>query len=139
MRQTQYTYLLTSATEGRRRIFQRPEYAQILCDAIVHYREHYALHAFVVMPDHFHALISPDDISLERCAQFIKGASAHRIGRGPIWQRGFNEQRVRDADGYRAYVVYIHENPARKALIDWPRVSSRMEIPLDPMPPNLRG
>jgi len=139
MRRTQYTYLVTSVTEGRLSLFQRPEYAYILRDAIIHYRSYYALHAFVVMPDHFHALLTPAmDCSVERCAQVIKGASGHRIGLR-IWQRGFNDQRVRDESGYWNYVRYIHENPARRGLKDWPHVSSAMDFVFDPMPGGLRG
>lgn len=97
MRQTETTYFVTSVTEDRRNIFQAN--AAVLCETMMHYRKegHYALHGFVVMPDHFHALITPSpEIALERCVQFIKGGSAHRIGRGKIWQKGFNQQGVRD-------------------------------------------
>ena len=142
MRTRETTYLVTSVTEGRRAIFQTDNNAQLLCDVLIHYRgeERYRLHAFVVMPDHFHALITPGpQIAVEECVRFIKGGSAHRLGKGPIWQRGFNQQGVRDAAGYSARKQYIHENPEARALRDWPYVSSKMEISLDPMPSYFGG
>ena len=135
MRQNETTYFVTSVTLGRRNIFQGN--AAVLCETMMHYRKegHYALHGFVVMPDHFHALITPSpEIALERCVQFIKGGSAHRIGRGKIWQKGFNQQGVRDSLSYDAFLRYMEENPEKRGLREWPFVASRMGLDLDPMP-----
>jgi putative transposase len=137
MRTRQTTYFVTSVTQGRRAIFQTSQNAQILCDVLLHYRgwDKYLLHAFAVMPNHFHALITPGpQMAVEECVRLIKGGSAYRIGKGPIWQRGFNQQGVRDAAGYFAREEYIHRNPEARALKDWAYVSNRMEVPLDPIP-----
>lgn len=39
----------------------------------------YKIHAFVVMPDHIHLLLTPQDIVLERAMQLIKGGFSHRL------------------------------------------------------------
>ena len=40
------------------------------------------MHAFVVMPDHFHLLITiGPELSIERAIQFIKGGFAFRAAR----------------------------------------------------------
>jgi REP element-mobilizing transposase RayT len=50
--------------------------AKLLIDVLFHYREQekYLLHEFVVMPNHFHLLITPSPpATLQRAMQFIKG------------------------------------------------------------------
>jgi hypothetical protein len=72
------------------------------------YRElgEYKLHAFVVMRDHFHVLLTIEGTrSIERVVQKIKGGFSHRarveLGfRGEIWQRGFTDERIWDADQF---------------------------------------
>lgn len=75
------------------------------------------------MPDHFHVLITPAiDKTLERVVQYIKGASAHRIESElkftfPVWQRGFSDHRMRDAEDYEAYLRYIELNPVKRRIV----------------------
>ena len=93
------------------------------------YREagEFALHGFVLMPDHFHVLMTPaSDKTLERCVQMIKGGSAHAIRNAwammfPIWQRGFSDHRVRDAADFESHVRYIEMNPVKARLVSEPR------------------
>ncbi len=58
--------------------------AQLFVRTLYEYRaQHkYRLHEFVVMPDHFHLLITVgSEITIERAMQFIKGGFAFRAGR----------------------------------------------------------
>src|SRR5438874_12006336 len=50
--------------------------AQLFIEVLQHYRRQgkYLLHEFVLMPDHFHVLITPT-ITLERALQLIRRAS----------------------------------------------------------------
>ena len=142
MRGRPYTYLLTSVTEGRRAFFQKPEHARLLVAVLWHYRDAnaYKLHAFVVMPEHFHALITPsENYTIEKCAQLVKGGFAFQSGRKGIWQRGFNQQGIRDAEHFEAERCYVEENPAEAGLVAWPFVSSRYAGNLDPLPEFFRG
>ena len=94
-------------------------------DSLLHYRTQgaFLLHCFVLMSDHFHILLTPNTATtLERVAQFIKGGSAHRLRNDrppniPVWQRGFSDHRIRDAEDYASHVRYIEQNPVRKGLI----------------------
>ena len=70
------TYFTTFSTAGRRRIFQVEKNARLMVDTLRNYRTQgrFSLHAFVVMPDHVHALITPAvEVSLEKAIQFMKG------------------------------------------------------------------
>jgi putative transposase len=93
-------FFVTTITAGRLPIFRREITARLLLDTLAHYREQgrFLLHEFVIMPDHFHALLTPAlDLSLERAMQFIKGGFSYRLKfRGPVWQQSFTNHRVRD-------------------------------------------
>ena len=65
------TYFVTAATHQRRRLFQVTANAELFIATLHHYREHFTLHAYVLMPDHIHLLITPQGITLERAMQFI--------------------------------------------------------------------
>ena len=94
------TYFITAVTANRRRLFQVEEKAQLLVDTLKHYRNQsrFKLHAFVVMPDHLHALLTPaPDVSLEKAVQFIKGGYSFRLkSKLDVWSRSFNETQIRD-------------------------------------------
>src|SRR3990172_9371536 len=89
------TYFVTSRTWESRKLFVKPPACEIVMETMFHYRDqrNYLLHAFVLMPDHIHLILTPGpEISLERAVQFIKGGSSRRISRQlnfrlPVWQR----------------------------------------------------
>src|SRR5271168_4388574 len=60
------TYFVTSATFNRRRLFQVAANAELFLDTLQQYRRqgHYKLHAFVVMPDHIHLLLTPQAVAI---------------------------------------------------------------------------
>jgi putative transposase len=135
------TDLVTAVTAQRRRLFQVTATAELLQQTIFDYRGQgrFLLHAFVIMPDHFHALITPaPDVSLEKAMQFIKGGFSFRLkGKLDVWMRSFNESQIMSEEKFRNSVRYIEENPVRRGLIRLPneyRFSSASGGPVDPMP-----
>ncbi len=141
------TYFLTFSTWRHRRLFVVENYARLLLQTLDHYRREgrYLLHAFVLMPDHVHLLLTPaQDVTIERAVQLIKGAYSHElgtlIGRGSeIWQRGFTDHRVRDAQDFVHHWNYIHQNPVVGRLVlnssEYRYCSSFPGFKLDPWPP----
>jgi putative transposase len=114
------TFFLTSATYNRRRLFQVPANAELFLEALQHYRAagHYKLHAFVVMPDHIHLILTPQGITVERAMGLIKGGFSHRLAsKVPVWQRGFTDHRIRDAEDMEKRRRYLHMNPVRGGLV----------------------
>ena len=115
------TYFVTSRTWASRELFRTPRWARLFIDTLDRYRpEQYLLHAFVLMPDHFHLIITPQ-ITLEKAAQFIKGGFSFRAKKElnsnlEIWQRGFSDHRIRNAQDYQIHAAYIRANPVRKRL-----------------------
>ena len=142
-----HTYTITSQTWGRRDLFSKEQWARLLIDTIYHYRgTAYLLHAFVVMPDHIHVLLTPGT-SLEKAVQFIKGGFSYRAKKElassmEVWQKGFSDHRIRDLADYEGHVVYIYENPVRKRLCEraseFPYSSAHSGFEVDPAPRGLK-
>src|SRR5579862_2131147 len=88
------TYFVTFSTFQRGRLFLVENYARLFLKTLYGYRRQgrFQLHAFVLMPDHVHLLLTPArEITLERAMQFIKGGYSHAVGveisRCEIWQK----------------------------------------------------
>ena len=56
----QRSFFVTTSTDGKRGLLQTERMAMLLIDVMFHYRNQgeYKLHEFVVMRNHFHALIT---------------------------------------------------------------------------------
>ena len=82
------------------------------------------MHAFVLMPEHLHILLTPsNETSIEKAMQMIKGGSAHRIGieksqAFPVWHRSFHDRWIRDAEQYWQAKAYIEQNPVKAGLVN---------------------
>jgi putative transposase len=144
---TGQTYMVTSATWERRSLFLNERWARLLIDTPYHYRgSAYLLHEFVVMPDHFHILLTPKT-SLEKTVQFIKGGFSYRAKKElgsnmEVWQKGFSDHRIRDAGDYLRHVDYIRQNPVRRNLCqcgeEYPYSSEAAGVEMDPVPQGLK-
>jgi putative transposase len=133
--------MVTAVTAQRRRLFQVTAAAELLKQTILDYRSQgkFLLHAFVIMPDHFHVLITPaPQVSLEKAMQFIKGGFSFRLkSKLDVWMRSFNESQVMSQDKFRSCLRYIEENPVRRGLATAPDAypySSASSGDRDPMP-----
>ena len=140
------TYFVTAVTAQRRRLFQVTDTAALLQQTILDYRGQgrFLLHAYVIMPDHFHALITPAaDVSLEKAMQFIKGGFSFRLkSKLDVWMRSFNESQIMSAEKFANCVRYIEENPVRRgggASAEAFEFSSAGREGFDAMPLHLRG
>ena len=140
------TYFVNFSTFQRRRFFIVENYARLFLKTLYHYRRQgiFLLHEFVLMPDHVHLLFTPArDITLERAMQFIKGGYSRAVGqqisRREIWQKGFTDHRIRDAQDFAGHRLYIHQNPVMAKLVANPAeyryCSAFPGFKLDPWPP----
>jgi putative transposase len=119
------TYFVTFLTWQRRRLFVVESHVRLFLETLYGYRRagRFQLHSFVIMPEHVHLLITPsNDITIERAVQFIKGGYSHALGaelgrKREIWQRGFTDHRIRDAEDFQNHREYIHQNPVKRRLV----------------------
>jgi putative transposase len=140
------SYFVTTKCWQGRSLFQVIEVAEILLNALFHYRDSgaYLLHEFVIMPDHVHLMLTPNsETSLEKAVQLIKGGSSHRIhkergNKMEIWQVGFHDWTMRDFEDWKAKANYIHMNPVKARLCerpeDWKYSSAAGKFCVDPVP-----
>ena len=83
---------------------------------------HYALHAFVVMPNHIHMLATPA-VELPKLTKSLKGITAKRANAmlsltgKPFWQAESYDHLVRSEVEFRKICRYIEENPVRAGLV----------------------
>src|SRR5205823_14447725 len=98
------TYLVTFATWRRQRLFVVERYARLFLRTIYAYRRQgkLQLHAFVLMPEHVHLLLTPAedvDTRAHPCSSLgaaIRMRSGLSLGNTRVLQRGFTDHRIRD-------------------------------------------
>jgi REP element-mobilizing transposase RayT len=119
-----------------------PSLAAALLDSVkfYHARGRWWVHLFVLMPDHWHALLTfGAQLSMGRVIGEWK--KYHARHRGIVWQEGFFDHRLRnhlaELDDKHAY---IRRNPVASGLCvrgeDWPWQWSANEIAPDTRPEN---
>ncbi len=134
-------YFVTMCTQGRERIFgdvvhgqvRLSDYGKIVAEewqktSVI--RPNVTLDAWVVMPDHFHGIITIHrairDVGATRWVAHLgsiigqfKMMTTKRIRKtgyeGRVWQRNYHERIIRNADQYQVVRQYIENNPARWA------------------------
>jgi putative transposase len=102
-----------------------PGTARTLLDAakFYHERRRWCVHLFLLMPDHWHALLSfPSDVAM---SQVIGDWKRHQTRiHGLDWEDGYFDHRLRDhLEQYDGAFSYIRRNPVVKGLCtkedDW--------------------
>ena len=89
-------------------------------------RVRYELFAWVIMPNHTHSLLKPNQAwSLERLIHSHKSYTAHEANRmlnrqGQFWMTEYFDRYIRNADHFRNTVRYIENNPVRAGLCSQP-------------------
>ncbi|HEX6466916.1 MAG TPA: transposase [Terriglobales bacterium] len=144
------TFFITSVTHGRRHIFQTERMAQLFLKVLQENRAQgrFLLHDFVLMPDHFHLLITPAyEVSLEKAVQFVKGGFSYRAKKElncnlEIWERSFTERRMKDSGDFERHRLYIRDNPVNARLAQtaeaYPYSSAYPGAQVDRVPPALK-
>jgi REP element-mobilizing transposase RayT len=100
----------------------RPEVAQIIISAIDDDHGDWETHAFVIMPNHVHLLLTPR-VELREVMQRIKGVSARYANKllnltgQQFWQRESFDRLVRDREEFERIRRYIVLNPVRAGLV----------------------
>ena len=148
--QSKRTFFVTSNTLGQRPFLQSDRMARLLLDVLQTNRklERLLLHEFVIMPNHFHLLLTPAvHVSLEKVMQYVKGGFSYRVKKElnlnvPIWQASFTNHRVRGAADYNHHRTYIWDNPVKAGLVEcperFPYSSAFSGMDVDPAPPVLK-
>jgi putative transposase len=133
-RSNEYAYFVSTQTAGRKPFFRHERWARLMLTTLKHYSgTGYELHAYVVMPDHLHLLITPTG-TIEKSVQLVKGGFSFRAKRefqwtGEIWQPGFTDHRIRDGIDWQRHIEYIRTNPIDAGLVSNPLPYKFMGFP----------
>ena|ERR1700760_1663246 len=137
------TYFVSTQTVDRKPFFRHERWANLMQEIFEHYRGNsYLLHAYVIMPDHFHLILSPQG-SLERAMQNIKGGFSFRAKSAfdwqhDIWQPGFSDHRIRDAADWESHIAYMRQNPIKRKLCPSSEEYQYLAVNLAPTPQRLK-
>jgi REP element-mobilizing transposase RayT len=108
-------------------VLRDPRVAHIVEETLLKWDgDRYVLEAWVIMPNHVHILITPNqDQSVSVIMHSIKSFTAHSANRllgkkGAFWSKEYFDRYIRDARHYRAVVSYIEENPVKAGLCHSP-------------------
>ena len=120
-----HEYLVTSATHRRAPVFADFRSARALICVLRESAEAGMAEwlAWVIMPDHFHALLRLGAAcQLGELVQTVKGRSARRINalcarQQRLWQPGFHDHALRAEEERLAVARYIVANPLRAGLV----------------------
>ena len=108
-----------------------PEHAEIVTQSLRAFvGERYELHAWCVMPNHVHALVTlRDGFRLGDVIKSWKTFTGRKInqatgGSGPFWAPDYFDRFMRDETDLENTIAYIQNNPVAAGLVssaaDWP-------------------
>ena len=144
------TFFVSFTTWDRRSILQSNSLCELLLDVLRDNRskQRMEIHEFVFMPDHVHLIVTPAPlVSLEKAMQFIKGGFSFRAKRElnfnrNVWQKGYNEHRIKEALEYEQHVEYVWMNPVKAGIVtraeDFVSSSAHLTSSVDPAPAQFR-
>jgi len=123
------TYFITCCVHKQRPLLKRKELAELIIALYAEARDRgdIVLHAYVVMPDHYHVVLTlrgEQSVSalLRRVHSLFwrRGVQWLPRGVGRVWQRRFYDHVVRDEKDWQERVGYVHANPVTAKLVSDP-------------------
>jgi putative transposase len=126
-------HFVTGVVRNRRRIFSNPNHCVTFLKEMQELRRTRPakLVAFVVMPDHFHLIVNPEDGNIREWTGALKSKSARAIvGNSPdgaflkedkesqVWQESFKALPLWSGWMIWQKIHYIHANPVKGKLCD---------------------
>jgi putative transposase len=140
------TFFVTKSLQPKKPLLDRDR-REVIVSAFAYALEHERvyLRAFVVMPDHWHALFAlRDPWTLPKFAHSLMShvaatTSGHLRFNGVRWQDSYYETRVRTERQFRYIAYYIEQNPVEAGFVekaeDWDASSAaRNDLVTDPWP-----
>lgn len=112
-------------------LLKLPNVATMVQDSLLKFDEiRYDLFAWVVMPNHLHALMTRfEDFELQNIFHSFKSYTAHEANKmllreGQFWFEDYFDRYIRNEEHFRGTVQYIENNPVKARLCkepgDWP-------------------
>jgi putative DNA methylase len=117
-------------------VLRRPEIAKLVENALLFFQgERYALHSWVIMPNHVHVVVTPSpEHPLSEILHSWKSYTSNQIngtlGRsGRLWEEESFDHVVRNEESLIKFTSYIDNNPVAAGICEtarnWPFGSAR--------------
>lgn len=121
-------YFVTTKTIRNKPYFRDHHLAELFVENLYSCREKYKflLLAFVLMPEHFHALIAPQTgYTISGVMQKIKSLFVKRLREemnwsGTFWQKSFYDFVIYREEKLLEKINYTLQNPVRKGIVENP-------------------
>ncbi|MBA2434462.1 MAG: transposase [Chthoniobacterales bacterium] len=130
------TFFVTKSLRPKKPVLHA-ELRQVIVDAFAFAVRHERvyLRAFIIMPDHWHALIGlREQWTLPRFMHSFMShigakSSAHLTKHTTAWQDGYYETLIKTARQFTYVAIYIEQNPVKKGLVltsEWVELGSEI-------------
>jgi len=121
-----HSYYIGCCIQDRKRLLRNPRFAKLLLQLYAQFRDRgdFLLHAYVVMPEHYHVLLSLEKAnSISSVVRKVHSLFSREYRkatgfRGRIWQRRFYDHVIRNDEDWLTKMQYIHDNPVRASLVE---------------------
>ena len=136
---SEQTYFVSSQTALNRPLFADEQWATQLLDVILSCRVNlFHLHAYVIMPDRFYLLISPEDF-LGATIRSIKGNFSLRARKSfawqhQVWRPGYSGRHIAESRDWNESAAFILDQPIERGLSERFETFPYMASDLDPIP-----
>jgi REP element-mobilizing transposase RayT len=118
---------------------KRHDIGSLVQNAFLHFDDtRYRLHAWVVMPNHVHVLLTPrQGHTVGGVVQSWKSFTSRRAlemlrRKAPFWQADYFDRQIRNEQHYAAALDYIEMNPVKAGLCnepqEWPFSSTHWRV-----------
>src|SRR5216117_1213399 len=143
---TPATFFITKSLLPKKAVLEEPA-REIIVSALVFavQQQRIYLRAFVVMPDHWHALFAlREPWTLPKFMHDFMSYLARKTGgflntHDTAWQDGYYDTHVKTAKQFQYVAYYIEQNPVVKGLVESPEQwdaasAARKDLVTDPWP-----
>jgi putative transposase len=116
---------VTLVTRNQRPIFRISRLADLFIENLLYYRTrgYYKLHAFLVMPDRVHLLLTPQPEPLDQTIALIQNGFARNLDTNqPLWESSFTAHPIRNLRDLENLRTYLHQIPVRANLAPTPEL-----------------
>ena len=108
--------------------FRDPDHCSLFLEHLGRVVDRFGLevHAYVLMPNHFHLLVRSVRGNISDCIKHLLGPYTQALNRehgwdGPVFRGRFRNQVVSESEHLRVVIPYIHLNPVRARLVNTPQ------------------
>ncbi len=139
-----YPHFITNSVVYGIPAFCREQHFRLLTDSLRYCVANKGLlvHAFVLMPNHFHAVCSQTDGKISDVLRDLKRHTASQMlsmlkeggyemwiraltnaggGKGKLWDDAFHPMEVHSKEFFEQKLAYIHNNPVKAGFVELPQ------------------